>query len=134
MPHLNSCHFMGHAARNAEIKSIDGGTPWAEFSLAVSAGTQAKPKTLWVKCRIYGKSAMRAVEKINKGDAVYVAGRLDVNAYSRKQDNAPSVDMSLYVSEWQWIKSANKNEPSVEDLQLASPVASPITDDFNLPF
>lgn len=135
MPHLNVCSFMGHAGRNAELKqSKDGSTSWAEFTLAVSTGTQDKPKTLWVKCRVFGKGAMRAVEKVNKGDAVYVSGKIDANAYARKQDNVPTVDLSLLVNDWQWIKPSSKSEALPEDLKMASTVPSGQLDDFNLPF
>ena len=128
MPYLNQCSFMGHVGRNAELKqSKDGATNWAEFSLGVGTGTKADPKTLWVKCRVFGKNAMRAIEKCNKGDTVYVSGRLDVSAYLKKQDGTAASDVSLNVSDWQWIKTSNKADAT--DLANAKP-----TDDFVLPF
>lgn len=134
MPYINSCTFMGHTARGAELKqNKTQTTSWAEFTLAVSVGTKDSPKTLWVKCRVFGKNAMRAVEKVNKGDLVYVQGRLDASAYNRKQDNVPTVDISLMVNDWHWIKPSTKAEPSADDLKMASTVPSN-TDDFNLPF
>lgn len=134
MPHLNSCQFMGHVGREAELKtSKDGATSWAEFTLAVSTGTKDKPKTMWVKCRAFGKSAKTVIEKCSKGDAVYVSGKLDVSAYARKQDNQPAADVSLMVNEWHWLKPSGSSVVPA-DLQFASTVPSGTTDDLNLPF
>lgn len=135
MPHLNNCQFMGHVGREAEMKqSKDGSKSWAEFTLAVSMGTMGSPKTMWVKCSVWGKGAAKAVEKCKKGDAVYVSGRLDVSAYARKQDNVAAPDVRLMVNEWQWIKESGKNQKiDLADVpQFNSTVPSQITDD--LPF
>ena len=134
MPYLNSCQFMGHVGQVPSLKqSKDGATSWAEFTLAVSTGTKDNPKTMWVKCRTFGKNANRVIEKCSKGDAVYVSGKLDVSAYARKQDNQPAADVSLMVNEWHWLKPSGRNEVPT-DVQFASTVPSGTTDDFNLPF
>lgn len=134
MPHLNLCSFMGHVGREPEIKtSKDGSKSWAQFTLAVSTGTVQTPKTMWVKCSVWGKSADKVVEKCKKGDAVYVSGRLDVSAYARKQDNVATPDVSLTVNEWHWLKSSSRNEIPA-DVQYASTVPTNLTDDINLPF
>lgn len=111
MPHLNTCQFMGHAARRADLKSSKDGTKsWAEFTLAVSTGSMQNPKTMWVKCSIWGKSAEKALEKISKGDAIYVSGRLDVGQYVSKKTNETMLDITLMVNEWQWLKPSKQNE------------------------
>lgn len=113
MPYLNACTFMGHVGTPASIKhSNDGTKTWVEWSLAVSTGTQERPKTMWVKCRTFTKNQAKVIEKITKGDTVLVAGKLDVNAYIRKQDGQASPDVNLLVNEWQWIKPSGKGEPS----------------------
>lgn len=111
MPHLNSCTFMGHAG-NAAVKktSKDGTKTWVEWSLAVSTGTIAQPKTMWVKCRTFTKNQDKVLERVQKGDAVLVQGRLDVNAYISSKDGAAMPDVSILVNEWQWIKPSGKGE------------------------
>lgn len=130
MPYLNVCSFMGHVGQPAKLKtSKDGSKSWAEFTLAVSTGTRNEPKTMWVKCRSFNKPE-RVLEKCNKGDAVYVSGRLDVSAYSRKQDNAPTPDVSLLVNEWHWLKPSGK----ADSVDTANSTSTTMTDDFELPF
>lgn len=131
MPHLNLCQFIGHTARDAEIKtSKDKSKSWAHFTLAVSVGTVETPRTLWVKCNVWGKSVDKVIEKVKKGDAIFVSGRLDAGAYLRAQDNVPMPDISLTVNEWQWLKAAGPKAP-VEVPIYNSTVPGP-TDD--LPF
>lgn len=111
MPYHNSCAFMGHVGNPAQVKhSKDGSKSWVEWSLAVSTGTQERPKTMWVKCRSFTKSQAKVVEKIGKGDVVFVQGKIDVNAYIKSQDGSAQPDVSLLVNEWQWIKSSGKGE------------------------
>ena len=95
---------------------------WAEFSLAVSTGSQQMPKTMWIKCRIFGKGVDRAKEKIFKGDTVYVSGKLDASAYLNKAGQA-AIDVSMFVSEWQLLKSKNEEaapENEVPQFDLAA--------------
>lgn len=135
MPHLNVCSFMGHVGQSPTQKtSKDGAKTWSEFSLAVSTGSKAEPKTMWVKCRVFGNSAARVTEMCNKGDAVYVSGKLDVNAYARKQDNQPAADVSLLVNEWHWLKPSSKADAT--DLANSIPSKAPAigTGEFELPF
>lgn len=111
MPYLNNCSFMGHVGQPATLKqSKDGSKNWYEFTLAVSTGTAAQPETMWVKCRGFGKIGERMAEKTNKGDAVYVTGKLNCKAYARKQDGQPAADVSLLVNEFVWIRPSSKSD------------------------
>jgi single-stranded DNA-binding protein len=133
MPFLNQCSFMGHVGHSASVKtSKDGSKQWAEFSLAVSTGSQQSPKTMWVKCRIFGKGVDKAKEKIFKGDTVYVSGKIDASAYLNKA-GAAAVDVSMFVNEWQLLKS--KNEGQVSDPEMNIPTFDNSSDDLNqVPF
>lgn len=112
MPHLNNYQFMGHLGRNPELKQA-AGKQLAEFSVAVSSGTVAKPDTIWVKCAVWGDRAIRVMEKLNKGDAVYVSGRLSIRAYMGK-DGTPKADASVFVNEWRSLKG--KSDASAVDV------------------
>lgn len=115
MPFLNSCQFMGNIGRSAELKTNKDGTiSWAEFSVAVSVGSIKEKKTMWVRCRVFGRGAERALEKCQRGDAVYVSGRLDVSAYTKRTDNQAAADVSVNVSEWQHLGS--RGEPESSDI------------------
>ena len=117
MPHLNQCNFVGHVGQPATLKSSkDGSKNWYEFSLAVSTGTQAQPETMWVKCRGFGKTGERFLEKTNKGDSVYVSGRINYKPYKRKQDGEAAVDVSLLVNDFVWLRASSKSDASAVNI------------------
>lgn len=130
MPYVNNCSFAGHVGRPAELKSsLDGTKNYAEFSLAIGTGTVETPETMWVKCRVYGKNYMRVIEKVNKGDTVYVTGKLKAKAYNRKADGQAQTDLTLFVNDWSWLKG--KAAPDATDVAYAAPVE---TVDGEIPF
>lgn len=134
MPHLNNYQLMGHVGRAPEIKEA-AGKQLAEFSVAVSVGTVQKPDTLWVKCTVWGERSQRVIEKINKGDSVYVTGRLSVRAYKGK-DGSPKAEAAIMVNEWQVLSSKKVDEIPQYDLPMAStvPAGSPTDDLEDIPF
>jgi len=139
MPHLNQCTFMGHAGRAAELRtSKDGSKQWYELSLAVSTGYGDRRKTIWVKCRAFGKTGEIMANKTNKGDIVYVTGRLDVDAYARKQDGVPAANVSLMVSDFVWIchptKLQNLEVPEFDIPAANAPVSVDGFAEDNVPF
>ena len=107
MPHLNNFQFMGHVGRAPELKQA-AGKQLAEFSVAVSSGTVQKPDTIWVKCSVWGERSQKVVEKISKGDAVYISGRLSLRTYQGK-DGQTKAEASVMVNEWQCL--TKKSEP-----------------------
>lgn len=141
MPHLNNFQFMGHLGRNPELKEA-AGKQLAEFSVAVSSGTVAKPDTIWVKCAVWGDRSQKVMEKLNKGDAVYISGRLSLRAYMGK-DGTPKSDASVMVNEWQNLRgkddATQSSTPHIPQFDVAPAFASPVpvgaADDFDsIPF
>jgi single stranded DNA-binding protein len=134
MPYLNLCNFIGHTGKDAELKqSKDGTKQWAEFSLAVSTGTVLQKKTVWVKCSVWGRQVERAVEKIKKGDPVFVSGKFDAGLYTNKSGET-KIDVSLSVNEFQILKGKPEN-PLDEVTQFNSTVPAGIDDGLdNIPF
>jgi len=113
---INNCAFSGYVGRNPEVKtSKDGATNWAEFSLAVSTGNKDKPKTTWLRCSVFGKNYMKVIEKCNKGEEVYVSGKLDVGEpYLGKTDGLPKVSVNMVVNDWRVVKAKTTETESSE--------------------
>lgn len=122
MPHLNNYQFMGHVGRAPELKQA-AGKQLAEFSVAVSSGSVQKPDTIWVKCAVWGERSQRVVDKIGKGDAVYIAGRLSLRAYQGK-DGQPKAEASVMVNEWQCLSKKGDQQSAIDTFgtQFASTV------------
>lgn len=125
MPNHNQCSFIGHIGKDAEKKnSKSGDQVWADFSVAV---TDRNKETMWISCKIFGRSADNAVNFCKKGASVFVTGRLSVSAYMSK-DGQPRPNISLICSEWQILSkieatetpSQSSNRPGFEPQGLPS--------------
>lgn len=110
MANLNSCSFIGSAGRSADReKSKDGSKEWASFNIAVNTGYGENKSTMWVKCLVFGKSFEIALEKVKRGDLIYVEGPLKVQAYVGKKDGLAKADVTLVANTWQWLGSSSKS-------------------------
>jgi hypothetical protein len=118
MPYVNQWTVVGHVGADAQLKtSATTGTQYAEFSLATKNSAREN-STVWVKCRVFGKSVERVVDKCKKGDLVYVTGPLEhKEAY-----------LNMAVNNWQWISASKKSE-STEALPTVSTAAIPTFDE-----
>jgi len=85
MQSLNQCQFIGHVGKEPEIKKV-GENKVAQFSLACSESYTNKAgekidSTEWVNIVVWGKLAEIVEKYVNKGDKVYVSGKLTTRSY-----------------------------------------------------
>ena len=103
----------GNIGRDPELRLDPSGTQFATFSVGVSAGTKANPKTDWVDVSCNGKLAEIACMYAKKGTKVLVDGYPNVNAYINK-DNIPVGTMRLYANSIELLTRVD-NESSNSD-------------------
>lgn len=90
MPNLNKVLAAGHAGRDGELKFFADGNPILQFSLAVSDGyrdrqTQEwKESTEWMNVVVRGEQAERIAERVVKGAALFVEGKLKTRTFDDK--------------------------------------------------
>jgi single-stranded DNA-binding protein len=121
----------------------DSTKSWVKFRIGVSCGTTTEPKTLWLNCLLFGSSAERVLERVNKGDCVYVTGRIEVRPYINKNNEA-ATDSTLIVNHWQNLSKKTEEKQLLnipefdgiknENTRLTSLNSYTTTDDFDLPF
>lgn len=88
---LNRCEFIGHLGKKAEVKTLDGGSKVASFSIGVTKrgftsknGTQVPEKTTWINL-VAWRGLAEIVEKYtDKGSHVYVSGELQTRTYEHE--------------------------------------------------
>lgn len=86
---------MGHLGRDAELKVV-GGTPLAEFSLAVTTKRKNGDSTAWYRCSLFGARAERLAPHLTKGKAVFVMGELVPREYKGRNDELrTSLDVNV---------------------------------------
>ncbi len=92
MPMLNKVMLIGYAGGDSEMKFTAGGTPVANFSMAVNetfknAQGEKKSNTLWIRCVAWRRVAEIVGEHVTKGKYLFVEGRLQLRSYEdRKGD------------------------------------------------
>lgn len=70
----------GWLATDPDIR--DGGrTPFAMFSVAVNRGFEDNQTTTWFRIKGFGKFWTEKIEKLNKGDLVFINGEIELQEY-----------------------------------------------------
>ena len=90
MPMLNKVMLIGYAGGDSEMKFTAGGTPVANFSMAVNetfknAQGEKKSNTLWIRCVAWRRVAEIVGEHVTKGKYLFVEGRLQLRSYEDRQ-------------------------------------------------
>lgn len=79
----------GNVGRDPEQRTTTTGDSFVVFSLAVSSGTKAKPKTDWLKISCSSEHLINlAMQYIKKGSKLLIEGTPSVNAYINKENKA----------------------------------------------
>lgn len=87
MASLNSCHFIGNATADANLRYTANRFAMANFSLAVNdrrknQNGQYEEVAEFVNCVMLGDRAEKMTQYITKGKPVYVEGKLQTRNWS----------------------------------------------------
>lgn len=108
MPNYNQITLMGHAGRDAELRTTQGGTSVANFSLAVK--DTYKDETVWFECSAFGKTAENYVSKyLTKGSIVMLTGSVSLEVFE-KRDGTPGGSMKVLVKDIQIVNDHGSSE------------------------
>jgi len=122
MPNMNQCNFIGHLAKDPEIRAIPSGTHVCSFALAVNAGYGERKKTAFVDCTAWGKRAETLAQWCVKGDALRVTCEVIPNNWEDK-DGKKHYHLKFNVSDFGFIKIKGKNNSDTDDFD--DPGATP---------
>lgn len=90
---------IGRLGRDAETRFTQGGTPVANFAMAVDVGFGDNKSTLWLDCSLWGKRAEGGVvQYLTKGQQVYVTGEIGTREY-KKGNGEPGFAVTLRVDD-----------------------------------
>jgi single-strand DNA-binding protein len=79
----------GRLGRDPELRTSSAtGKSFATFSVGVSIGTKANPKTEWVEASCSDKTMEIVMQYCKKGTQVLLEGKPSVNAYINKEGKA----------------------------------------------
>lgn len=102
---VNRVTLMGYLGKDPEIRGDQ--TPRASFTLATTEwvklskthGDEFSEHTTWHRIQVLGR-AVEKVKSLQKGDFIYLEGRLDAYNYEDEQGRKQSL---IYVKAWEII-------------------------------
>ena len=96
---VNKIILVGHLGRDPEVRETQSGTRVANVSLAtnhrVGTGADAEERTNWHRLVLWNRLAQFAEEYTQKGDRVYVEGRLEYDSYERDGVTIPTAEVNV---------------------------------------
>ena len=93
MLNMNRAMLLGHAGRDAEVRTIKNGEKTATFSLATTEKWRRKDggtgeATEWHRIVVFGAAAEAVAKLVRKGAALLIEGRITSHEYQdKKGDN-----------------------------------------------
>lgn len=86
MPSLNKVTIIGNLGSEVEMRFTPNGSPVSSFSVATNRtystpDNERKTETEWFNCAAWGKLAEKCNQFLNKGQLVYVEGRLKTRSW-----------------------------------------------------
>lgn len=96
---VNKIILVGNVGRDPEVRDTTSGTRVANVSLAtnhrVGSGPDAEERTNWHRLTLWSRLAQFAEEYVQKGDRVYVEGRLEYDSYERDGVTIPTAEVTV---------------------------------------
>lgn len=89
MSSVNKVILIGRLGKDPEVRSLDNGNMVANFTIATSESYkdkstgEKKETTEWHNIVLWGKTAEIAQQYLNKGDQVYIEGKLQTRKWEK---------------------------------------------------
>lgn len=118
---MNVWHATGRLTRDPEQRYTQSGTALVKFGLAVNhrytVDGEKREKVCFIDCTVWGKSGETFAKHFEKGDAVTLTGRLDLEQWEA-QDGTKRSKHSITVEQWEFPQgsSAPKTTKAAQDI------------------
>jgi len=117
MNQLNMVVVEANACRDVEIKTIGSGTVIGKMSIAVNryykSGTGFEKEVSFFDVECFGDTAKLCGEKVKKGDAIRVTGRLKQSRWEK--DGKPCSAVVIIAERVEFASKAKGNQGDVPD-------------------
>ena len=118
MATLNQCSFIGRLGKDPELSYTPNAKAVTKFSLAVDQGKDQKP--LWLNIVCWNDLAERMNEYLNKGQLVFVQGKLVQRSYVDK-NQVKRVATEIVASTVQMLEKGTKPMPESDESTEETP-------------
>lgn len=88
MPSINRAQILGHLGQDPEVRYTQNQTPVANLSIATNwKGKDGQESTEWHRVTVWGKQAEWIGGQAQKGDLVFVEGRIQTRKWEDRDGN-----------------------------------------------
>lgn len=115
---MNSWKGYGRISSDVDLKFSQGGTAFANFTLAVDRGlskekkAEAQSKNMptadFIRCKAFGKTAEMIAQYFGKGDPIIVEGRIQTGSYEK--DGVKHFTTDVAVDKFHFVGGAKKEK------------------------
>ena len=138
---VNKVILVGHIGNKPEGRYTPSGTSTASFSLAtneswIDSENEKQERTEWHNIVAWNKLADFATEYLQKGQLIYIEGRMQTRTYKDKEDIQRRITeiVSTAITPLEW-KTTDKNENgSANTVNKKNPKVEESAEEENLPF
>ena len=85
----------GRLGKDAELRTTQGGTKVAEFSIADEVGYGQNKKTQWLKCAMFGERAEKVAPYLTKGSLIEIHGTPQAEGWSKNNEVRAQIKVSV---------------------------------------
>ena len=137
---VNKVILVGHIGNKPEGRYTPSGTSTASFSLAtneswIDSETKKQERTEWHNIIAWNKLADFATEYLQKGQLIYIEGRLQTRTYKDKDDIQRRITeiVSTIITPLEWKTNDKKESESSDQLDNKNTITTQ-PDEEDLPF
>lgn len=116
----------GNVGRDAEVREV-GGSPVAEWSVAVNRKTRGGDETAWVRCSMWGTRGANVAPYLTKGKRVVVSGELWPREYEGS-DGVTHVSLDMRVEAFDF--AGGRNDGERQERRQSEPEPEPVAEGY----
>ena len=138
---VNKVILVGHIGNKPEGRYTPSGTSTASFSLAtneswIDSENEKQERTEWHNIVAWNKLADFATEYLQKGQLIYIEGRIQTRTYKDKEDIQRRVTeiVSTAITPLGWKTTDKKENGSANTVDKKNPKVEEPIEEEDLPF
>ena len=135
---MNKSIVLGNLGQTPKLRSMPDGTPVTTVSVCTNettgSGENRTEVPVWYKADFFGNSAEIITKHFQKGDPIYVEGRLLPELWEG-DDGVTRLNLKLNRCEFQFPPKRNRtNDQAEAGVNTESNSETPASDDSDIPF
>ena len=138
---VNKVILVGHIGNKPEGRYTPSGTSTASFSLAtneswIDSENEKQERTEWHNIVVWNKLADFATEYLQKGQLIYIEGRMQTRTYKDKEDIQRRVTeiVSTAITPLEWKTTDKKENGSANTVDKKNTKVEEPAEEEDLPF